>query len=57
MKVAFGFETSKKQFIKILIEKKLKNKVVSFVKAQLSSKLIRTKIYGVRVHQRLITQR
>jgi hypothetical protein len=33
MKVAFGFETSKKQFIKILIEKKLKNKVVSFVKS------------------------
>lgn len=32
MKVVFGFETSKKQFVKIPIEKQLKNKIVNFVK-------------------------
>lgn len=32
MKVVFGFETSKGQFVKIPIEKKLKNKIVNFVK-------------------------
>lgn len=39
MKVVFGFETTKKQFVKIHIEKKLKNKIVNFVKNSNSSNL------------------
>lgn len=41
MRVVFGFETAKKQFIKIPIEKKLKIKIVKFVKNQTNKNLKR----------------